>query len=121
MEKLLKWYKQKTTLNPILKAIKLHTEFISIHPFIDGNGRAARLLLNFELLKNKYIPVVIKNSQREQYYDGLEDVNLKNDYSKLNNLVVDNLLNSYEALKKLSLNKNILSLNDFINLKIENN
>lgn len=121
MQELLNWYQANTALNPILKAIKLHTEFVSIHPFIDGNGRTARLLLNFELLKNKYIPVIIENSQREQYYDGLEDVNFKNDYLKLNNLVVDNLLNSYETLKKLSLNKNILSLNDFINLKIENN
>lgn len=67
MEELLKWYKRETTLNPLLKAIELHTEFVSIHPFVDGNGRTAKLLLNFELLKNKYITVIIENSQREEY------------------------------------------------------
>lgn len=42
------------------KATLLHGEFVKIHPFIDGNGRTARLLLNFELMMHGYAPVILK-------------------------------------------------------------
>ena len=42
-------------------AALLHAEFVKIHPFIDGNGRTARLLMNFEVMKNGYPPIIIKN------------------------------------------------------------
>ena len=47
-------------------------QFVKIHPFIDGNGRTARLLLNFELMKNGYPPIIIKNEERARYYDVLD-------------------------------------------------
>ncbi len=47
----------------------LHLEFESIHPFIDGNGRTGRLLLNFELIKNGLLPIDIKFTDRRKYYD----------------------------------------------------
>lgn len=50
----------------------LHIEFVKIHPFIDGNGRTARLLLNFELMKNGYPPIVIEKENRAEYYATLD-------------------------------------------------
>lgn len=62
-------YQQKlTACHPIQAITWLHLAFESIHPFIDGNGRTGRLLLNFELLKHGYLPVDIKFTDRAKYY-----------------------------------------------------
>lgn len=58
--------------HPVIRATLLHGEFVKIHPFIDGNGRTSRLLLNFELMKNGYPPVIIKKEERARYYDVLD-------------------------------------------------
>ncbi|WP_429374021.1 Fic family protein [Paenibacillus sp. DS2015] len=46
-------------MHPIERASIVHVDFVGFHPFIDGNGRTARWLLNFELMKNGYSPIVI--------------------------------------------------------------
>lgn len=79
--------------HPIVQAALLHGEFVKIHPFIDGNGRTARLLLNFVLIKNGYPPVIIKNEDRLVYYDSLDYAHTTSDYTSfielINILVVD--------------------------------
>lgn len=73
MQKLIAEYQNEwKTLHPVIRATLLHGEFVKIHPFIDGNGRTSRLLLNFELLKNGYPPIIIKNEERAKYYDVLD-------------------------------------------------
>ena len=73
MQKLVREYQEDwTDLHPVVKATLRHGEFVKIHPFIDGNGRTARLLLNFELMKQGYPPVIIKNENRATYYDVLD-------------------------------------------------
>ncbi len=57
---------------------QFHEEFETIHPFIDGNGRTGRLLINFYLIKNQLAPTYINDSQKEQYYDCLS----KKDYQQ---------------------------------------
>ncbi|MHA0111596.1 Fic family protein, partial [Klebsiella pneumoniae] len=52
MRALLAWYQQAGTLHAVERAAQLHTSFVKIHPFIDGNGRTGRLLLNLELMKS---------------------------------------------------------------------
>lgn len=79
MKELMEWY-NNSTLHPIEKAAKLHVDFVKIHPFTDGNGRTSRLLMNFELMKNGYLPVVIKNEYRLEYYKALDKAHTKNDY-----------------------------------------
>jgi Fic family protein len=57
----------------ILKAVsEFHLRFEAIHPFIDGNGRTGRLILNFELIKAGLLPVNIKFADRRRYYDCFE-------------------------------------------------
>ncbi|HHW7507449.1 TPA: Fic family protein [Mannheimia haemolytica] len=74
MQSLIEKYQQKlTALHPIEAISWLHLAFESIHPFIDGNGRTARLLINFELLKQGYLPVDIKFTNRTQYYQCFDD------------------------------------------------
>lgn len=62
------------------KAIYLHTAIINIHPFSDGNGRVARLIMNYELIKNNYPPVLINESQKLSYYSVIEEINMNTDY-----------------------------------------
>lgn len=81
MQKLIENYKKWSNLHPVVRACYLHGEFVKIHPFVDGNGRTARLLLNFELIKNGYPPVIIKNEDRVEYYDALDKAHTTYDYS----------------------------------------
>ena len=62
---------EKLNLQPIKKASFIHHELVRIHPFIDGNGRVARLLTNFYLMKKGYPPIVIQSEDREKYYRSL--------------------------------------------------
>lgn len=79
--------------HPVVRAALLHGEFVKIHPFIDGNGRTARLLLNFVLMKNGFTPVIIKNENRLTYYDSLDYAHTTKDYTifikLINDLVID--------------------------------
>ncbi|MGF7047893.1 Fic family protein [Paenibacillus sp. DS2015] len=61
-----------STCHPVERAAKVHAEFVKIHPFIDGNGRTSRLLMNYELMKAGFPPAVIKANNRAQYYDALD-------------------------------------------------
>jgi len=73
MRTLLKWYSRyHTRIHPLLQASYMHIGFETIHPFVDGNGRVGRLLLNFVLHRNGYPMVNIPNSRRFDYYDALE-------------------------------------------------
>ena len=63
------------------RAVCLHMAVINIHPFIDGNGRCARLIMNYELIKNNYPPVLINETQKLSYYSIIEEINTNTDYS----------------------------------------
>ena len=63
MEKLIMNYKKWSEYHPVIKAALLHGELVKIHPFIDGNGRTSRLIMNMELMKNGYVPVIIKKAR----------------------------------------------------------
>ena len=62
----------KETMNTIELAAWTHAEFVRIHPFIDGNGRTARLIMNYQLMKNNFLPVSIKVEDRLEYYKALD-------------------------------------------------
>lgn len=70
MEQLLTEYNEmKKVAHPIECAALFHLKFEGIHPFIDGNGRTGRLLLNLELMKEGYPAINVKFSDRRRYYD----------------------------------------------------
>ncbi len=75
MMDLLDWYKEKKEhkeTNGILLAAEFHYKFIRIHPFDDGNGRMARILMNFILMQYGYPPVIIKTEDKENYFITLQ-------------------------------------------------
>lgn len=73
MSDLLNWYNvSKAKLHPVQLAAEFHYRFVCIHPFDDGNGRVARLIMNYILLKNNYPPVIIKSEDKESYLTALQ-------------------------------------------------
>lgn len=89
MEKLIIKYDNWKEYHPIIKAALLHGEFVFIHPFVDGNGRTARLLMNFEAIKNGYLPIIIRKEVRSSYYDALDKAMTTRDYTDFIKLVVE--------------------------------
>ena len=72
MERLLKFYEENKSLrHPVELAAQMHYGLVAIHPFADGNGRVARLLMNLILMQNSYPPAVIRNEKRQDYYQAL--------------------------------------------------
>ena len=57
----------------------LHLQLAKIHPFLDGNGRLARLVLNYELMKNGFMPVIITSDERDKYFSALESFKVDKD------------------------------------------
>lgn len=77
-------------LHPIALATILHHNFVWIHPFTDGNGRTARLLMNLILQKAGYPPSIILKNDRQKYYKALNSANNGN-YQKLTTLILQGL------------------------------
>jgi Fic family protein len=75
------------TLHPVEREAITHANFERIHPFIDGNGRTGRLLLNLELMKQGYPPAIIKKEERQDYYHALDVAALDKNYAPITELV----------------------------------
>lgn len=80
----------------ISKLARFHIEFEAIHPFIDGNGRTGRLLVNLELMKLGYPPIDIKFTDRMAYYNAFDSYHIKGDLKPMINLFSKYLLERLE-------------------------
>lgn len=72
------WLVQKTD-DILIKALEAHYRLVTIHPFVDGNGRTARLLMNAILLENGYAPIIVRSIDRHRYLNSLETYQTKGD------------------------------------------
>ena len=77
--------------HPVLIAAYLHDELVRVHPFIDGNGRTARLLMNLYLLRNGYTIVNLKGSNEAKisYYKALEVSHMDKEPEKFQKVVTE--------------------------------
>ena len=76
-------------LNPIELAAWTHAEFVRIHPFVDGNGRTSRLIMNYQLLLNGYLPVSVAKENRLDYYNALEQYAVNGDLTVFADFVAE--------------------------------
>ena len=75
------WYnKMAGELHTVELAARLHSDFVKIHPFVDGNGRTARLIMNFELMKGGFPAVILPVERRLEYYEALDRSHVHGDY-----------------------------------------
>ena len=97
MAQFIDWYNQEAdTLHPIERAAKVHADFVGIHPFVDGNGRTSRLLMNLELMKAGYPPSVITVENRLAYYEALDQWMAYGNSEPFNNLVAAVVLEGFK-------------------------
>ena len=87
MEKLILNYNNWKKYHPIVQSALLHGELVKIHPFIDGNGRTSRLLMNLDLMNKGYNPVIIKKENKLEYYEALDKAHTTGDYTNFVKLV----------------------------------
>ncbi len=83
-----------------------HAEFVKIHPFVDGNGRTSRLIMNYQLIKAGFLPVNIKKEDRFRYYDSLEKYAIDNDISEFENII--------KELENMELDRYIKAIKDSV-------
>ena len=99
----LEYEQQCKQLHPVVLAAELHERIATIHPFIDGNGRTARLVMNLILLQYGYPIANIPGDTQSRlaYYDALEQCNLEQDRSTFQALIAGYVLNSIKQLLKI--------------------
>lgn len=93
-----RWLTSEHDLHPVAYAGEAHYRLVSIHPFVDGNGRTARLLMNLLLLMYGYPPAIIRKRDRLAYLNALEKAQLsgaKSDYEDIIIHAVDRSLDIY--------------------------
>lgn len=86
--------------NVVKAAVDAHFKLVSIHPFTDGNGRCARLLMNLILITNKYPPTIIRKEDRKEYIDSIEKGQLSNDLSDYYLFMFKSIANSLDIYLK---------------------
>ena len=97
MAQFIDWYNTDAhKLHPLERAAKVHADFVGIHPFIDGNGRTSRLLMNLELLKAGYPPSVITVDNRLAYYEALDQWMAYGNTEPFMNLVATVVLDGFK-------------------------
>ena len=94
MNEFFEWLTDTHDTHPVLIAVEAHTRFVSIHPFVDGNGRNARLILNLLLLQFGLPPAVIKVTERAEYLDAIDEWDKNGNLIPIATLVVNCLKES---------------------------
>ncbi len=88
MQSFINWYQTDGGyLHPVELAARVHADFVKVHPFVDGNGRTSRLLMNLELMKGGFPPAVLPMEKRLEYYETLDTAHTKDNYEPFLTLI----------------------------------
>ena len=103
MNSFIEWLYSQTVEEPILLAALVHLKFVSIHPFIDGNGRTARLFMNLVLLQNTYPQAIIKVVNRAEYIQAIEKYqqSSNNEYNDFYKVILKSVNESLDLYSKI--------------------
>lgn len=96
---LMEWFfKKLSDIKEVQDIIKLHLDFVSIHPFSDGNGRTARLLMNLLLMKHGFCPIIIRVRDRKNYISYIEKAQLSGKVEEYMRFMLTRLNGSFETI-----------------------
>lgn len=120
MKEFVNWLHQKSNDHPVKIAADAHFKLVSIHPFLDGNGRAARLLMNLLLMQIGYPPALIRKEDRRAYINAIEKGQIQKELDDYYHLIYKatnrSLIIYLEALepkeKKVSKSKGALKIGE---------
>lgn len=89
MKDFVRWLKSIQGEHPVKIASDAHYKLVSIHPWIDGNGRTSRLLMNLILIQHGYPPAIIKKEERKRYLSSIEEAQLGGSLRKFYELMIE--------------------------------
>jgi len=113
LEEMLADYNASSYENVIKRIAKLHLVFEHTHPFVDGNGRIGRVINNYLLIREGFVPINIKFIDREKYYDAFKEFDGKNKTKIMEEIVARALSNSYHKRLAYLEGKEIVRLIDY--------
>ena len=113
LEKMLAEYNSSAHENIIKRIARLHLTFEHIHPFVDGNGRIGRVLNNYLLIREGFVPINIKFIDRSKYYDAFREFDMQGAVDTMEEIVGKALTNSYHKRLAYLEGKKIVSLNEY--------
>ncbi|MEK6793125.1 MAG: Fic family protein [Nanoarchaeota archaeon] len=98
---LINWYKKnKNNVHPLLLAFEFHRRYEFIHPFLDGNGRTGRLIMNKILISNNYQPIIIYKDNKMAYFNAIEKSKEKSKLKSYYHFMLEQTSKSYTFLLK---------------------
>ncbi len=113
LEKMISKYNATSHENIIKRIAKLHLDFEYTHPFIDGNGRIGRVLNNYLLIREGFVPINIKFIDRKKYYDAFKEFDEKGATTIMEEIVGKALTNSYHKRLAYLEGKKIVTLVEY--------
>jgi len=113
MEKMLTDYNASTSEGIVRRIARLHLAFEHLHPFCDGNGRIGRVINNYLLIREGYVPINIKFIDRKKYYDAFKEFDEKGATGIMEEIVAKALTNSYHKRLAYLEGKKIVTLVDY--------
>ena len=113
LEKMLSEYNASSHENIIKRIAKMHLAFEHTHPFVDGNGRIGRVLNNYVLIREGYVPINIKFIDRQKYYDAFTEYDKNGATAIMEEIVGKALTNSYHKRLAYLEDKKIITLAEY--------